>query len=151
MVDIVDKKTRSRMMRAIKSKNTKPEILVRKCLHKKGYRYRLGSKVGKRKPDIVLRKYKVAVFVHGCFWHQHVGCRLAYSDRVYSDKWIKKFQSNINRDKQVEQDMLSKGWRIAIIWECVTRDKDRFGCEISKLDHWIREENRIKWETEYKK
>jgi DNA mismatch endonuclease, patch repair protein len=82
VTDIVDKQTRSRMMSNIRSCNTKPEILIRKALHKYKYRFNLKSKVGKIKPDIVLRCHKVAIFTHGCYWHQHEGCKLAYSDRT---------------------------------------------------------------------
>lgn len=139
MTDIVDKATRSRMMSGIKSKNTKPEILTRQALHKSGYRFRLGTKIGKIKPDVVLRKYKVAVFVHGCYWHQHKDCNLAYSDRDYSEKWLKKFSDNKARDKRVTKELLENGWRIAIVWECVTRKNDSFVQMIDKLDKWIKE------------
>jgi len=138
MVDIVDKATRSRMMSGIRSNNTKPEILTRKALHALGYRFKLDSKIGKIKPDIVLRKYKVAVFVHGCYWHQHKGCKLAYSDRNYSEKWKKKFSDNKIRDHKVERQLLDEGWRVAVIWECVTRDKVVFGETIKRLAKWIK-------------
>ena len=123
MIEVVDKATRSRMMSGIRSSNTKPEILTRKALHKLGYRFRLDSKVGKIKPDIVLRKHKVVVFTHGCYWHQHEGCILAYSDRNYSDKWKKKFKANRHRDQRVELQLKEEGWRVAVIWKCATRDK----------------------------
>jgi DNA mismatch endonuclease (patch repair protein) len=86
VVDIVDKVTCSKMMSGIRSSNIHPEILTRKALHSLGYRFRLDSKIEKIKPDTVLRKHKVAIFTHGCYWHQHEGCKLAYSDRNYSDK-----------------------------------------------------------------
>jgi len=138
VVDVVDKKTRSRMMSGIRSENTKPEIVSRKALHHLGYRFRLGSRIGKIKPDIVLSKYKVAIFTHGCYWHQHKGCKLAYSDRSYSKEWLKKFSDNKARDESVTNQLLDKGWRVVILWECVTRKEDIFIKKISQLDKWIK-------------
>ena len=152
MVDVVDKATRSRMMSGIRSSNTKPEVLTRKALHKLGYRFRLDSKVVKIKPDIVLRKHKVAVFTHGCYWHQHEGCKLAYSGRNYSDKWKKKFEANRQRDDCVLKQLLKEGWRVAIIWECATRDTEIFESTINQLDKWIRRSSSNNYfESEYKK
>lgn len=138
-------------MSGIRSSNTKPEILVRKALHQLGYRYRLGSRIGKIKPDIVLSRYKVAVFTHGCYWHQHKGCRLAYSDRNYSEKWKKKFSDNLARDKRVVEKLKKQGWRIAVMWECATRDSAAFTKAMEKLDHFIREGNLLYFETDYRK
>jgi len=126
------------MMSGIRSSNTKPEILTRKALHRLGYRFRLNSKIGKIKPDIALRKYNVAIFIHGCYWHQHIGCRLAYSDRDYSEKWKKKFTDNQQRDKRVLEQLLEKGWRVAVIWECVTREPQFFENVINQLSTWIK-------------
>ena len=151
MVDVVDKATRSRMMSGIRSSNTLPEILTRKVLHKRGYRFRLNSKIGKIKPDVVLRKFKVAIFVHGCYWHQHNGCRLAYSDRNYSEKWKKKFADNIRRDSLVCEELENRGWRVAIVWECATRDTAVFDQEIDGLDLWTRSGSRTRFESGYKK
>jgi len=150
MIDVVDKVTRSRMMSGIRSSNTRPEILTRKMLHKRGYRFRLNSKIGKIKPDVVLRKFKVAIFVHGCYWHQHKGCRLAYSDRNYSEKWKKKFADNVRRDSLVSEELESRGWRVVIVWECATRDASVFGQEIDCLDSWIRSDSRTRYESEHK-
>lgn len=138
MTDVVDKKTRSRMMSGIRSSNTKPEIITRKALHALGYRFKLDSKVGKIKPDIVLRKYKIAVFTHGCYWHQHDSCKLAYSDRNYSAKWKKKFVDNKQRDKRVSEQLKTEGWRVAVIWECVTRNVNSFEKIIDNLNIWIK-------------
>jgi len=151
MVDIVDKATRSRMMSGIRSSNTKPEVLVRKALHQLGYRFRLGSKIEKIKPDIILRKYKVAIFVHGCYWHQHKGCKLAYSDRQYSEKWLKKFSDNKLRDKKVIEQLLSENWRVAIVWECATREANVFEPLIKQLDIWMKSEGSQFFESSYRK
>ncbi len=139
------------MMSGIRSSNTKPEILTRKALHKLGYRFRLDSKIGKIKPDIVLRSHKVAVFTHGCYWHQHKGCKLAYSDRNYSDKWKKKFQDNKLRDLRVLEQLTEEGWRVAIIWECATRDAQIFENVISQLNIWIKVGESQYFESEYRK
>lgn len=151
MVDIVDKKTRSRMMSGIRSRNTKPEVLTRNALHRLGYRYRLNSTIGKIRPDVVLGRYKVAVFVHGCYWHQHEGCRLAYSDRGYSEKWKKKFEDNVERDKRVIEKLFKQGWRVAVIWECATRNAEVFSDLIIQLDRWIRNNKSQFFESDYKK
>jgi len=138
-------------MSGIRSENTKPEILTRRALYRLGYRYRNGSKIGKIKPDIVLRKRKIAIFTHGCYWHQHKGCRLAYSDRNYNEKWKKKFSANIARDKRVEQELLALGWRIAVIWECTTRDIREFEKTVKRLDKWIKSGKKVHFETDYRK
>jgi DNA mismatch endonuclease (patch repair protein) len=151
VIDIVDKQTRSRMMSGIRSKNTRPEILTRSALHSLGYRFRLDSKVGKITPDIVLRKHKVAIFTHGCYWHQHEDCKLAYSDRNYSEKWIKKFDDNHQRDQRVLKQLLANGWKVAVVWECSTRDSDIFGDTINQLDSWIRRKGDDYFESRYKK
>lgn len=147
LVDIVDKITRSRMMSGIRSSNTKPEIHTRKALHGLGYRFRLDSKIAKIKPDIVLRSRKIAIFVHGCYWHQHEGCKLAYSSRDYSQKWKKKFADNKLRDQRVIRTLSDAGWRVAIIWECVTRDEVEFNKVINELNVWIQRQNSQYFET----
>ena len=151
MIDIVDKNTRSRMMSCIRSSNTQPEVLTRKALHRLGYRFRLSSKAGKIKPDIILRRYKVAVFTHGCYWHQHDGCKLAYSDRNYSDKWKKKFQDNKARDQRVLKKLREEGWRVAVIWECATRDRNVFESVMNELDSWIKADESQYFESQYRK
>ena len=151
MADIVDRTTRTRMMSGIRSSNTKPEILLRKAMHKQGYRFRLDSKVGKIKPDLVLRRHKVSIFVHGCYWHQHEGCKLAYSDRPRSQKWDKKFRDNKERDQRVNEQLLGQGWRVAVIGECATRDLPVFETTMKKLDDWIRSGKSQYFESSYRK
>ena len=114
---------RSRNMSAIKSKNTKPEIKVRKVLHSMGYRFRLHSKDLPGSPDIVLPKYKTVIFVHGCFWHRHQNCKYASTPKTRQEFWNKKFNENINRDKINQENLSSKGWKIIIIWECEIKNK----------------------------
>jgi len=115
---------RSRNMSAIKSKNTKPEIAVRKVLHSMGYRFRLHRKDLPGSPDIVLPKYKTVIFVHGCFWHRHQNCKYASTPKTRQEFWNKKFNENINRDKINQENLSSKGWKIIIVWECEIKDKD---------------------------
>ena len=115
---------RSRNMSAIKSKNTKPEIKVRKVLHSMGYRFRLHSKDLPGSPDIVLPKYKTVIFVHGCFWHRHENCKYASTPKTRKEFWNKKFTENIKRDKLNQENLSSKGWKIIIVWECEIKDKD---------------------------
>ena len=109
---------RSRNMSAIKSKNTKPEIKVRKVLHSMGYRFRLHRKDLPGSPDIVLPKYKTVIFVHGCFWHRHENCKYATTPKTRKEFWEKKFRENINRDNLNQANLSLKGWKIIIIWEC---------------------------------
>ena len=115
---------RSRNMSAIKSKNTKPEIAVRKLLHSMGYRFRLHRKDLPGSPDIVLPKYKTVIFVHGCFWHRHENCKYASTPKTRQEFWNKKFNENINRDKINQENLSSKGWKIIIVWECEIKDQD---------------------------
>ena len=109
---------RSNNMSAIKSKNTKPEIAVRKLLHSMGYRFRLHRKDLPGSPDIVLPKYKTVIFVHGCFWHRHENCKYATTPKTRKEFWEKKFRENINRDNLNQANQALKGWKIIIIWEC---------------------------------
>lgn len=124
MTDVVSKKKRSEMMSGISSKNTLPERTVRKALHKAGYRYRLHYKTLPGKPDLVMPKYKLSIFIHGCFWHRHSGCKYAYQPKTRREFWEKKFQSNVVRDQKNIANLISDGWRILIIWECFIRKVD---------------------------
>lgn len=121
MTDIVDKETRSRMMGNIRSHNTRPEVLVRKFLFSNGYRFRLNRKDLPGSPDIVLPKHKLAIFVHGCFWHRHKGCRIAYTPRSRKTFWQTKFSENVRRDKRSTQQLRKLGWRVTVVWECRVR------------------------------
>ena len=109
---------RSRNMSAIKSKNTKPEIAVRKFLHSMGYRFRLHRKDLPGSPDIVLPKYKTIIFVNGCFWHRHENCKYASTPKTRKEYWETKFRNNIKRDNLNQAKLSSKGWKVKIIWEC---------------------------------
>jgi DNA mismatch endonuclease (patch repair protein) len=104
-------------MAAIKGKNTKPELLVRRALHASGFRYRLHAKDLPGRPDIVLPKYNTVIFVHGCFWHHH-GCKNSAWPRVRSDFWGNKIRANVERDAVNEIALKAMGWRVSIVWEC---------------------------------
>jgi DNA mismatch endonuclease, patch repair protein len=99
----------------------------------------------------VLRSRKIAIFIHGCYWHQHEGCKLAYSDRKYTDKWKKKFNDNKERDARVTKRLIEKGWRVAVIWECVTRDTLEFKGMLNKFQNWIGQNEVSYFESKYKK
>ncbi len=118
MTDIVDKRTRSRMMAGIKGKDTRPEMIVRRFLHSEGFRYRVHDSKLPGKPDVVLPKYKLAIFVHGCFWHRHRGCKYATNPDQNRAQWQEKFRQNIERDQKQVKQLLDQGWRVLIIWEC---------------------------------
>ena len=115
---------RSRNMSAIKSKNTKPEIAVRKLLHSMGYRFRLHRKDLPGSPDIVLPKYKTVIFVHGCFWHRHENCKYASTPKTRQEFWNKKFKKNIERDLEIQETIKNIEWRSVVIWECETKNID---------------------------
>ena len=115
---------RSRNMSAIKSKNTKPEIKVRKVLHSMGYRFRLHSKDLPGSPDIVLPKYKTVIFVHGCFWHRHENCKYASTPKTRKEFWNKKFKENIKRDLEIQDKIKNLDWRSVVIWECETKNME---------------------------
>ena len=117
-MDIWDKEKRSKVMSNIRSKDTKPEILVRKMLFSKGYRYRLHVKNLPGKPDIVLRKYNAVVFVHGCFWHLHQECRDGTIPKTRTEYWKNKLLGNKERDKKHIENLQNLGWRVLRVWEC---------------------------------
>ena len=123
-MDIVTKKERSKMMAGIKSKNTKPELIIRKILFRSGFRYRLSTKVLGIKPDIVLKKWKICIFVHGCFWHRHENCTLASIPKSNVQFWKKKFEGNVLRDKKAIDILQKNNWKVGIIWECAIRNRE---------------------------
>lgn len=117
-MDIVDTATRSRMMAGIKGRNTRPEMIVRRFLHANGYRFRLHRRDLPGSPDIVLPRFKTCIFVHGCFWHRHEGCRYATTPKTRTDFWQAKLAHNVERDARVRCALRADGWRVLTIWEC---------------------------------
>lgn len=121
MADTVDRATRSRMMSAIKGKNTLPERTVRSYLHQSGLRFRLHTTDLPGRPDIVLPRWGCVVFVHGCFWHRHRGCRFATTPASNARFWQKKFDANVERDRRNTAALRRLGWRVIVVWECSIR------------------------------
>ena len=120
MNDIVDPETRSRLMAGIRCKNTKPELIVRKYLHKFGFRFRLHNKNLPGCPDIILKKHRAIILVHGCFWHQHE-CHLFKWPVTRASFWRSKIEHNKKNDKKFIQQLLYSDWRVCVIWECALK------------------------------
>ena len=120
-MDIKSPEERSKNMAAIHSKNTKPEIYLRKLLFARGYRYGVNSKSVPGHPDIYLKKYNTAIFVHGCFWHRHEGCKYAYMPKSRVEFWEKKFDTNMKRDAIVQKKLIGKKVKVMIVWECTVK------------------------------
>jgi len=138
LADIVDSKTRSRMMAGIRSRDTRPEIMVRKSLHAKGFRFRLNTPDLPGRPDLVLPRYRVVVFVHGCFWHGHQ-CRLFHWPKSNPKFWRKKISGNMKRDAANLQNLVREGWSVLTVWECALRNRSEAGIQASldRAAHWI--------------
>ena len=120
-MDIKSKEKRSENMSKIRSRNTTPERFIRSLLHRNGFRYRVAYSGVVGKPDLYFTRKKVAVFVHGCFWHRHQGCKYAYTPKSNTDFWLAKFNSNVCRDSVVRSQLNSEGIRILVVWECTIR------------------------------
>lgn len=130
MADVHDKATRSRNMAAIKSKDTKPEVMVRKSLFAQGYRYRKNVKDLPGKPDIVLPKYRTCIFIHGCFWHMHDDCHLFKLPESRRAFWQEKLLGNKKRDQLVKSQLTTQGWKIIIVWECALKGKSKLPIDV---------------------
>jgi DNA mismatch endonuclease (patch repair protein) len=126
MTDVHTKETRSFNMSRIRSKDTKPEMVVRKFLFSEGFRYRLHDKKLPGKPDIVLSKYKTVIFVHGCFWHGHDGCRYFVVPKTRTEWWIDKINRNKSNDQKSESILIQMGWKVINIWECEIKTQELF-------------------------
>lgn len=120
-MDTVSKDRRSENMRKIRSKDTKPEVYLRHLLFAKGFRYRLYNKKIPGTPDLFLRKYNTAIFVNGCFWHRHKGCKYATIPKSNTEFWDEKFSRNVKRDKRQLEELREKGIRVIVVWECTIK------------------------------
>ncbi|HMM54222.1 MAG TPA: DNA mismatch endonuclease Vsr [Candidatus Desulfobacillus sp.] len=118
MTDVVAPEVRSRMMAAIRGADTRPEMLVRRFLHRHGLRYRLHAEELPGKPDLVFPRHGAVVFVHGCYWHRHQGCKYATMPSSNVKFWKTKFRENVIRDRKAMVNLLNAGWRVFVIWEC---------------------------------
>lgn len=131
-MDIFDKSKRSQLMAKVKQKNTAPEIIVRKFLFFKGFRYRINVKSLSGTPDIVLSKYKTVIFVHGCFWHGHT-CRAGHLPSSNVDYWETKIEKNIERDNRKINELKKLGWNVVVIWQCEIKALKNREIRFSKL------------------
>jgi DNA mismatch endonuclease, patch repair protein len=137
--DVHDSDARSRNMRAIRSKNTKPELIIRSLLHAEGFRFRLHRKDLPGNPDLVLPKYKAVILVHGCFWHGHQ-CHLFKVPRTRQEFWLTKIGANCKRDERDIRTLIGLGWRVMVIWECSLKGKYRLNLATlsSRVTDWLR-------------
>ena len=133
MSDHLTQSERSANMRKIRSKDTSPELLVRKKLHGLGFRYRLHNANLPGKPDLTLKKYRTAVFVNGCFWHQHSKCRYASIPKSNKEYWVPKLKKNKSRDQRNTALLKKEKWNVEVVWECQTKKSDLFEAAISKI------------------
>lgn len=132
-MDTLSREERSALMSRIRGKNTKPEILVRQILHSLGYRFRLHRRDLPGTPDIVLTKYQRVILVHGCFFHSHTGCPLAYIPKTRTAFWRAKFASNVERDRRVQKALRAAGWKPIVVWECETRRPANLARRLARL------------------
>lgn len=139
-MDKLTKEKRSWNMSRVRSKNTKPELIVRSHLHKMGYRFRLHVKQLPGNPDVVLPKYRAVIFVHGCFWHGHNNCRGGEIPKTRSLFWKDKVCENVSRDTMAYTQLSLCGWRIVIIWECALKNKSSTYNALNNLSEWMRSE-----------
>src|ERR1700722_10570601 len=135
MTDNFDSAKRSSVMAAIRSKDTKPELIVRRAVYALGFRYRLHAKDVPGKPDLVFRKLRKAIFVHGCFWHRHSGCSRASMPKTRIEFWHEKFEKNVDRDNRVKKELKKNGWRSLIIWQCELQDPDGLATRLKGFLH----------------
>lgn len=135
-MDRLDAQRRSENMRRIKSKNTKPEVLLRSLLHKAGYRFRVHRKDLPGNPDIVFPGRRKVIFVHGCFWHQHAGCREGRLPSTRQEYWRPKLERNVQRDTVAIEQLQAQGWSVLTIWECELNDSSDF---LNRIETYLRE------------
>lgn len=137
MVDVVSPESRSRMMSGIRGKDTKPEMIVRKALFAAGYRFRLHRRDLPGAPDVVMPGRKIAIFVHGCFWHMHAKCKYSKLPSTRPEFWQEKLAGNVNRDQKAIDALVSSGWRVLTVWECSTRNAAALATLRETLARWI--------------
>ena len=124
MTDVVDNEKRSEIMSRIRGRDTKPEMIVRRIAHGLGFRFRLHRSDLPGSPDLVLPRHRAVIMVHGCFWHRHPGCKYASTQKTRVGFWERKFAGNVVRDRRNETELHELGWRVMVIWECETKDRE---------------------------
>lgn len=137
-MDNWDKNKRSEVMSKIRSKNTKPEIVLRKALFAKGYRYRINFKMLPGKPDIVLSKYRTVIFVNGCFWHGHENCNISHIPKTNSSFWEDKIRRNIERNSINSNKIRNLGWNVIVIWECQLNSKSKLEKSLRDIEEELK-------------
>jgi DNA mismatch endonuclease (patch repair protein) len=137
MTDVFTRQKRSQVMSRIRGKDTKPEIVVRRYLHGLGFRFRQHKKGIPGRPDLWLPKYNAAIFVNGCYWHRHPGCKLAYTPKQNRTFWEEKFESNVVRDKENLSALKAQGIRVLVVWECQLKSKATCQKTLPKISNWL--------------
>ncbi len=132
MADTLTKEKRRWNMSRITGKNTKPEILLRSLLHREGFRFRLHDKRLPGKPDIVLPRYRTAIFVNGCFWHRHKDCKFSYTPKSRKEFWLTKLEGTVKRDRKKQEALTNMGWQVIVVWECeLNKQREKIIVDIS--------------------
>jgi DNA mismatch endonuclease, patch repair protein len=137
MTDTLTKAQRSKLMSKVRGRDTKPEWILRCGLHRLGFRYRLRNSRLPGRPDLVFRKFRAVVFVHGCFWHRHRGCKVASTPKSNVDFWNEKFANTVKRDRRVKRALERSGWRVLVVWECELID--RTVETVRRVASWLRQ------------
>jgi DNA mismatch endonuclease (patch repair protein) len=135
-VDTLDPKARSRLMARVRQRDTKPELMLRRSLHRLGLRYRVNDRRLPGSPDLVFPSRRSVIFVHGCFWHDHAGCRLATKPKTRADFWRDKFRANKKRDQRNYGALFAEEWRVLVIWECALTGGE-FARSVSRAVRWL--------------
>lgn len=137
MVDTLTPKQRSERMSRIRGRDTKPELKLRRALHATGLRYRLNAADLPGKPDLVFPRWSAVVFVHGCFWHQHGGCRIANVPKSNTEFWLGKFAVNTRRDARNTRELRALGWRVMVVWECQLSTGAKLEATVARVRRWL--------------
>jgi len=132
-MDVISPSKRSELMRRVRPSNTRPELVVRRVVHSLGFRFRLHDAKLPGRPDLVLSRHNLAIFVHGCFWHRHPRCRKSSSPATNTDFWQSKFRANKRRDRRNVRDLTRRGWHVLIVWECETKDLEALRSRLSRV------------------
>ena len=138
MPDTFDSATRSRIMARVRSRNTGPELVLRRALHARGLRYKLHDSGLPGRPDLVFPRFGAVCFVHGCFWHRHDGCPRATTPATNRGYWEQKFEANVRRDREHRATLLEAGWRVGVVWECALHPKGGLEEVVVRVDRWLK-------------
>ncbi len=143
MPEPFDRATRSRIMARVRSRDTGPELILRRALHARGLRYRLHDSALPGRPDLVFPRYRAVCFVHGCFWHRHDGCARATTPAANQEYWERKFAANVRRDRNHRAALLEAGWRVGVVWECAMHPRDRVDGVAARVESWLRCQRKV--------